>query len=33
MSTFSDDLIQAMTEALVHAKGEGFASCPVPRSR
>lgn len=25
MSNFSDDLIQAMTEALAHAKGEGPA--------
>lgn len=25
MSTFGDDLIQAMTEALAHAKGEGLA--------
>lgn len=25
MSTFGDDLIQAMTEALAHAKGEGHA--------
>ena len=25
MSTFGDDLIQAMTEALAHAKGEGPA--------
>jgi putative transcriptional regulator len=25
MSTFSDDLIQSMTEALAHAKGEGHA--------
>ena len=25
MTTFGDDLIQAMTEALAHAKGEGLA--------
>ena len=33
MSTFSDDLIQAMTEALAHAKGEGPAVVhgPIPR--
>ena len=31
MSTFGDDLIQAMTEALAHAKGEGPAIVHAPR--
>jgi len=30
MSTFGDDLIQAMTEALAHAKGEGPAIVHAP---
>ena len=30
MSTFGDDLIQAMTEALAHAKGEGAAIVHTP---
>ena len=30
MSTFGDDLIQAMTEALAHAKGEGTAIVHAP---
>ena len=30
MSTFGDDLIQAMTEALAHAKGEGPAVVHAP---
>ena len=30
MSTFGDDLIQAMTEALAHAKGEGPAIVHTP---
>jgi len=30
MSTFGDDLIQAMTEALAHAKGEGTAIVHTP---
>ena len=30
MSTFGDDLIQAMTEALAHAKGEGSAIVHAP---
>lgn len=30
MSSFGDDLIQAMTEALSHAKGEGPAIVHVP---
>ena len=30
MSTFGDDLIQAMTEALAHAKGEGPAFVHAP---
>ena len=30
MSSFSDDLIQAMTEALAHAKGEGLAIVHAP---
>jgi len=30
MSTFGDDLIQAMTEALAHAKGEGPAVVHLP---
>jgi putative transcriptional regulator len=30
MSTFGDDLIQAMSEALAHAKGEGPASVHDP---
>jgi putative transcriptional regulator len=30
MSTFGDDLIQAMTEALSHAKGEGPAVIHAP---
>lgn len=35
MSTFEDDLIRAMTEALAHAKGEGPAviHSPVPRGK
>lgn len=35
MSTFGDDLIQAMTEALAHAKGEGPAvvHAPLPREK
>lgn len=31
MRTFGDDLIQAMTEALAHAKGEGFAVVHSPK--
>jgi hypothetical protein len=31
MSTFGDDLIQAMTEALAHAKGEGDAIVHAPK--
>ena len=31
MSTLGDDLIQAMTEALAHAKGEGPAIVHDPR--
>ncbi len=31
MSTLSDDLIQAMTEALAHAKGEGPAVVHSPK--
>jgi len=30
MSTFGDDLIQAMTEALAHAKGDGPAIVHAP---
>jgi putative transcriptional regulator len=30
MSTLGDDLIQAMTEALAHAKGEGPAIVHIP---
>jgi hypothetical protein len=30
MSTFGDDLIQAMTEALDHAKGQGHAAVHAP---
>ena len=30
MSTFGDDLIQTMTEALAHAKGEGPAVVHAP---
>lgn len=30
MSSFGDDLIQAMTEALAHAKGEGPAIVHAP---
>lgn len=30
MSSFGDDLIQAMTEALAHAKGEGTAIVHAP---
>ena len=30
MNTFGDDLIQAMTEALAHAKGEGPAIVHAP---
>ncbi len=30
MSSFGDDLIQAMTEALAHAKGEGPAVVHAP---
>jgi putative transcriptional regulator len=30
MSSFGDDLIQAMTEALAHAKGEGPAIIHAP---
>ena len=30
MSTFGDDLIQAMTEGLAHAKGEGPATVHAP---
>ena len=30
MSTFGDDLIQAMTEAVAHAKGEGPAVVRAP---
>jgi putative transcriptional regulator len=30
MSSFGDDLIQAMTEAFAHAKGEGPAMVHVP---
>ena len=30
MSTLGDDLIQAMTEAIAHAKGEGPAVVHVP---
>lgn len=30
MSTLGDDLIQAMTEALAHAKGEGSAVVHAP---
>lgn len=30
MSTFGDDLIQAMTEALSHANGEGLAVVHTP---
>lgn len=30
MSSFGDDLIQTMTEALLHAKGEGPAIVHVP---
>ena len=30
MSTFGDDLIQAMTEALAHAKDEGPAVVHAP---
>lgn len=30
MSSFGVDLIQAMTEALAHAKGEGNAICHDP---
>ena len=30
MSTFGDDLIQAMTEALAHAEGEGLAIIHAP---
>ena len=30
MKTFGDDLIQAMTEALAHAKGEGPAIVHAP---
>jgi Lon protease-like protein len=30
MSTFGDDLIQAMTESLAHAKGEGAAIVHAP---
>jgi putative transcriptional regulator len=30
MSSFDDDLIQAMTEALAHAKGEGPAIVHAP---
>ena len=33
MSTFGDDLIQAMTEALAHAKGEGPAIVHAPLFR
>jgi putative transcriptional regulator len=32
MSTFGDDLIQAMSEALAHAKGEGSAVVHAPIS-
>lgn len=30
MSTFSDDLIQSLTEALAHAKGQGSAMVHEP---
>ena len=30
MGTFGDDLIQTMTEALAHAKGEGLAVVHAP---
>ena len=30
MNTFGDDLIQSLTEALAHAKGEGSAIVHVP---
>ena len=32
MSTFGDDLIQSLTEALAHAKGEGPAIVHTPLS-
>ena len=33
MSTFGDNLLQAMTEALAHAKGEGPAIVHAPMAR
>ena len=30
MSTFGDDLIQALDEALAHAKGDGFGIVHAP---
>ncbi len=32
MNTFGDDLIQSLTEALAHAKGEGPAIVRTPMS-